>query len=588
MKYKISAYNIWELGMRSNQEDSIFPEFGKIQDTDRLFIVCDGMGGHSNGEVASKTVCEALSRSILERCPDAEGSFTDEDFKAALSDTFDALDAKDNGAEKKMGTTLTFLKLHDKGCTIAHIGDSRVYHVRPGKTPQETVILFQTYDHSLVNDLIKIGEITPEEAKLSKQKNVITRAMQPCMERRPKADIYHTHDIKPGDYFLMCSDGILEQMEDENIKYIFSDKVSDPQSKVEMLIKVTSQNHDNHSAVLVRVNEVIDPIPVVAAPTPKQPELLMAEVSEDSVPAINEQPIKNAPNQVHNPNITNIPPVPIPAEKPQIQVTPKPKKYYGIMLISALAAIVLITLGVFFFAGNNPVKEYNKLITELKESIEKKDVEGAKETLARIEKIQEELKEASDKADKKEIKDLNDALKKLKVEYNKLNTAGNDKKPDDKKSGGNKQGNGNNSGDNKPDDGKVTEKLKKYETKITEFESLVSKKDTVNAKKTFNEIGKIKNELADNNSKRKKDLDTRLEEANKKYKKLLEESKQSQQEKTEEAATNPNKEDKTDGNKQEESETNTNDSSNKPSADDKTQTDSKPNGNEFNDSISKK
>lgn len=261
MKYTLEACNIWEQGLREKQEDSIYPGYGKACGSDRLFVLCDGMGGHSSGEVASSTVCQAIGLSVLSRCPDPEGAFTDADFNAVLKDAFDALDTKDNGAAKKMGTTLAFLKLHDKGCTIAHIGDSRVYHIRPGKGEENTEILFHTIDHSLVNDLVKIGELTPEEARHSKQKNVITRAMQPNMERRPKADICNIHDIRPGDYFMLCSDGILEQMEDKNIRYIFSDKGGDMSSKAEMLIKVTNQNHDNHSAIIVHILNVMDCLP---------------------------------------------------------------------------------------------------------------------------------------------------------------------------------------------------------------------------------------------------------------------------------------------------------------------------------------
>lgn len=260
MEYKLKAYTIWEQGPRPKQEDSIFPEHGQAKDTDRLFIVCDGMGGHSAGEVASSTVCKAMKESVFTHCPNSEGAFTDDDFAVALNEAFLALDAKDNGAEKKMGTTLTFLKLHADGCTIAHIGDSRVYHIRPGKNVEDTQILFQTIDHSLVNDLVKTGVLTPEEAKHSKQKNVITRAMQPNMSRRSKAGLYHSTDIQPGDYFMLCSDGILEQMEDDNIKFIFSEKAGDANSKVDMLIKATEQNHDNHSAILVQVTDVINPI----------------------------------------------------------------------------------------------------------------------------------------------------------------------------------------------------------------------------------------------------------------------------------------------------------------------------------------
>lgn len=289
MKFKVSAYTIWEQGPRPRQEDSIFPAHKGTTSDDRLFLVCDGMGGHSAGDVASSTVCAALSSSVLASC-DAEGEFTDDIFEAALSAAYDALDSKDDGSPKKMGTTLTFLKLHKAGCTIAHIGDSRVYHLRPGADAASTEIVYQTQDHSLVNDLVRIGELTPEEAKTSKQRNVITRAMQPNMERRSRADIAHTSDIRKGDYFLLCSDGILEQMEDDNLKFIFSDMGGDAQHKVEMLIKVTAENHDNHSALLVHITDVEPEAGdvVIAYEPPKGPRRKAAaapiEVEELKVP----------------------------------------------------------------------------------------------------------------------------------------------------------------------------------------------------------------------------------------------------------------------------------------------------------------
>lgn len=269
MKYKLKVYGIWEFGQRKDsqgnphQEDSMFPEFGKQSDSDRLFILCDGMGGHDAGEVASATVCEAMSQSILNDGHDTEGLFTPEDLSNALDAAFDALDTKDSGAEKKMGTTMTFLKLHSQGATIAHMGDSRVYQIRPGKTGADTRIIFQTEDHSLVNDLIKIGELTKEEARFSKQKNVITRAMQPNMGRRPKADIYNTADIKPGDYFYLCSDGMLEQPEmesGESLLNIFSSQGGTDENKVEILKSVTEKNRDNHTAFIIHILDVLDPI----------------------------------------------------------------------------------------------------------------------------------------------------------------------------------------------------------------------------------------------------------------------------------------------------------------------------------------
>lgn len=255
MKFKIKAYNLQELGQRTNQEDSLFPALGKSTSDDRLFVLCDGMGGHEKGEVASATVCETLSRVILSAWHPGE-VLSDELFLQALSAAYDAIDAKDNGEERKMGTTLTFLCLHSSGATVAHIGDSRIYQLRPASKNSPARMVFRTQDHSLVNDLVKIGEITEEEAKHHPQKNVITRAMQPCQEYRAKADIAHLTDILPGDYFYMCSDGMLEEASDENILNIITKPNATDEQKLEMLRNVTEENKDNHTAHLIHIDGV--------------------------------------------------------------------------------------------------------------------------------------------------------------------------------------------------------------------------------------------------------------------------------------------------------------------------------------------
>ena len=255
MKFKIKAYNLQELGQRTNQEDSLFPALGRSTSDDRLFVLCDGMGGHEKGEVASATVCATLSRVILSAWHPGE-VLSDELFLQALSAAYDVLDAKDNGEERKMGTTLTFLCLHAGGATVAHIGDSRIYQLRPASKNSPARIVFRTQDHSLVNDLVKIGEITEEEAKHHPQKNVITRAMQPCQEHRAKADIAHLTDILPGDYFYMCSDGMLEEASDENILNIITKPNATDEQKLEMLRNVTEENKDNHTAHLIHIDGV--------------------------------------------------------------------------------------------------------------------------------------------------------------------------------------------------------------------------------------------------------------------------------------------------------------------------------------------
>lgn len=251
MDYKLKVLSIYELGQRKNQEDYIYPLIGSDAKDCRLFIVCDGMGGHEKGEVASKTVCEKISEYITENY-NPEDVFTEDIFNAALSYAYDALDALDDGAEKKMGTTLTFLMFHNDGCLLAHIGDSRIYHIRPSED-QDRRIRYVTRDHSLVNDLISIGELTVEEAKSSKQKNIITRAIQPNQERRSRADIYNIEDLRPDDYFYMCSDGMLEQAEDVEIANVISMANKTDEEKIEMFKSLTQENKDNHSAHLIRV-----------------------------------------------------------------------------------------------------------------------------------------------------------------------------------------------------------------------------------------------------------------------------------------------------------------------------------------------
>ncbi len=251
---------IFEIGQRANQEDSLYPAGEKATSEDRLFVLCDGMGGHEHGEVASQTVCKALGNWFSDNEVQAQ-LLTDNQLLAALEYAYNALDTKDNGGIKKMGTTLTLLYIHARGITAAHIGDSRIYHIRPqSSSPSGRLggaILYQSRDHSLVFDLFQSGEISHEEMATFPQKNIITRAMQPGEENRMRPDIVHITDVQPGDYFYMCSDGMLEQMTNEELAALLSSDISD-EEKRNQLIKATANNKDNHSAWLIHVKYVIN------------------------------------------------------------------------------------------------------------------------------------------------------------------------------------------------------------------------------------------------------------------------------------------------------------------------------------------
>lgn len=240
------------IGKKDKQEDCIYPPAGKATPENRFFILCDGMGGHEDGEVASNTVCETLGRFFEEHQPET-GFFTDELFQEGLAEAYDALDRKDTGAVRKMGTTLTFIYFHNRGCVAAHMGDSRIYQVRPG-----IGVLYQSSDHSLVNDLIKIGELSPDEAQHYPQKNVITRAMQPHQERRSRAEIHRLSEIQAGDYFFLCCDGVLEQLTNEILYSILSDKSLTDEEKMQAIEAVGKDvTRDNYTAYLIPIDLVI-------------------------------------------------------------------------------------------------------------------------------------------------------------------------------------------------------------------------------------------------------------------------------------------------------------------------------------------
>ena len=250
---KITIYQpqyILELGQRSKQEDCIYPLEGEASISDYLFLVCDGMGGHEHGEIASRTVCECMSRYLKDNSS-ARDILQDETLLDALEYTYQKLDAKDSNCIRKMGTTLTLLYLHRGGCTVAYIGDSRVYHLRPSSH----TLLYKSRDHSLVYDLYQAGEISFEEMRTPSLKNIITKAVMPGEENRVKPDIVHLTNIQADDYFYLCSDGMLEQMDDNDLIRIFSSICSD-EKKCQQLLSLTANNKDNHSAYFIHIKSV--------------------------------------------------------------------------------------------------------------------------------------------------------------------------------------------------------------------------------------------------------------------------------------------------------------------------------------------
>lgn len=245
------AYSFHQLGKRKNQEDSRFPDFDKPAISQRFFVVCDGVGGCEKGEVASKTVCEAIEKAMVN--VDLTKPFSNIEFSKVLDKAYDALDRKADSNNKEMATTLTFACFHDGGCILAHIGDSRIYQFRNGQG-----VIYRSEDHSLVNSMVHNGMITPDEALDNPQKHVITRFMEPVEsdQNRCMAAVLNTTDVCAGDYIFMCTDGVYSQLADDEIADILFDDTIADEVKMSQIAQMCYDSDDNNTAVLIPVIDV--------------------------------------------------------------------------------------------------------------------------------------------------------------------------------------------------------------------------------------------------------------------------------------------------------------------------------------------
>lgn len=246
-----TTYSFKRIGKRGNQEDARYPDDNSPAGCAPFFLVCDGVGGNEKGEVASNTVCRAFAEILGGR--DWSQDFSTDDFSKALSYAYRELDRVADAGHRDMGTTLTFVCFHAGGCLAAHIGDSRIYHIRPGAG-----ILYRSEDHSLVNALVHSGNITPEEAINHPRSNVITRcvSVDGKEEDWAKATVMRIDDLEAGDYFFLCTDGVLESVTDEVLVDILSSTLPD-EAKLDRVAELCQASHDNHTAYLIPIASVV-------------------------------------------------------------------------------------------------------------------------------------------------------------------------------------------------------------------------------------------------------------------------------------------------------------------------------------------
>ena len=221
-----------------------------------IFVVCDGMGGHAAGEVASQIAVDTILAYFRERAPNVEDNALLDDapvgarllaeaVKKANDAILDYAEAHKNTTG--MGTTLVAARFFDGVCSIAHVGDSRIYLFREGQ------LLQLTEDHSLVMEQVRCGMLTLEEARSSSVQNIITRALGTEEGTLPDLGEFPAQD---GDVVLLTTDGVLRHVADQEMSAILL-QLPSLEAACQTLIDAANEGggEDNATCVLVRVRK---------------------------------------------------------------------------------------------------------------------------------------------------------------------------------------------------------------------------------------------------------------------------------------------------------------------------------------------
>ena len=223
--------------VRASNQDSLLVDEG-------VMGVADGMGGHNGGETASRVAVQVLKNALRGKKPEPRALVVG--MEAANRRIFDM--SRHDSALSGMGTTTTRLWENGTAVLICHVGDSRAYLLRDGELKQITE------DHSVVAELLRGGVITPDMARTHPYRNVITRAVG--VDPMVTADIF-SHDLKEGDVWMICSDGLYNMVPDESIAEILREAKDDETAAEELLaFALEAGGTDNITFVIGRATEV--------------------------------------------------------------------------------------------------------------------------------------------------------------------------------------------------------------------------------------------------------------------------------------------------------------------------------------------
>ncbi len=238
----MKTFSISDIGKnREMNQDYVYTSENAVGNLPNLFIVADGMGGHKAGEFASKFTVETIVESVRTNEQKESVRIIEEAIQTANRELIQK--ARQDETMAGMGTTVVVVTVIGDKAFVANVGDSRMYVI--GKEISQI-----TRDHSLVEEMVRMGELAKDAAKDHPDKNIITRAVGAAQD--VDVDFFEV-ELYPQDYILMCSDGLTNMVEDEDIRRIVQSQ-RDVAERVEKLVE-TANDHGGQDNITVVVIE---------------------------------------------------------------------------------------------------------------------------------------------------------------------------------------------------------------------------------------------------------------------------------------------------------------------------------------------
>ena len=245
----METYSLTDIGVtREMNQDYFFTSEEPVGNLPNLFIVADGMGGHNAGEFASRYTVETIVKTVSESEKKDAVSILEEAISSANSYLLEH--ARENEGMAGMGTTIVAATVKGSELSVANVGDSRLYIA--GKEMRQI-----TKDHSLVQEMVRMGELDAEKAKSHPDKNIITRAIG--AQENVKVDFFEVA-FKPGEKVMMCTDGLTTMLEDTELFAILSEPGKNLAEKVEKMVNMANQNGGKDNITVVVFQPISDEV----------------------------------------------------------------------------------------------------------------------------------------------------------------------------------------------------------------------------------------------------------------------------------------------------------------------------------------